>query len=266
MLSVYPGLVRPAVHGHRGARALYPENTLPGFVYAIQAGADLIELDVLATADDRLVACHDPVLRRRVYSGPGGPRRIREMTLEQLRRWDCGTRANPRFPRQRPVPGARIPTLEEVLELAALGRFGFNIELKSFPRRPWLAPPPERLAALAVETIERLRLSARVMVQSFDFKVLGEVRRLAPGIRLSALSPLGARSLVSIGASAGTPIVGPYYRLVTPARVAAAHRAGLSVIPWTVNRPRAWERLIRAGVDGIITDDPGALVSYLRSF
>jgi glycerophosphoryl diester phosphodiesterase len=257
--------VRPAVHGHRGARALYPENTIPGFIYAIEAGADFIELDVLATADDALVACHDPVLRRRVYSGPGGPRKIREMTLEQLRRWDCGSRTNLRFPRQRPVPGVCIPTLEEVFDLAPLGQFGFNIELKSFPRRPSLGAPPERLAALAVEAINRRNLAARVMVQSFDFRVLSEVRRLAPGILLSALCPLGARSLASTGASAGTRIVGPYYRLVTPARVAAAHRAGLSVIPWTVNRPRAWERLVRAGVDGIITDDPEALVMHLRS-
>jgi glycerophosphoryl diester phosphodiesterase len=257
--------VRPAVHGHRGARALFPENTIPGFLHAIDAGADFIELDVLATADDVLVVCHDPVLRRRVFSGPPGPRKIREMTLAQLRRWDCGSRANRRFPRQKAVPGARIPTLDEVLDLAALGRFGFNIELKSFARRPSLGAPPELLAALAVKRIEGRGLASRVMVQSFDFRALAEVGRLAPEIRLSALCPLGARSLVSIGASAGTRIVGPYHRLVTPRRVGAAHRAGLSVIPWTVNRPRAWERLIRADVDGIITDDPGALICYLRT-
>jgi glycerophosphoryl diester phosphodiesterase len=163
-----------AVHGHRGARAVLPGNTLAGFLYAIEAGCDAIELDVLATRDDVLVVCHDPVLKRRV---------IREQTLEEL----------------------RIPTLREVLELA-------------------------------------------------------------PATRLAALYQFGARDFVSIAHDAGAETVAPYHRLVTARKVAAAHRAGIQVVPWTANRPRDWKRLVRAGVDGIITDNPAALIEYLRSF
>lgn len=223
-----------AVHGHRGARAVFPGNTLAGFVYAIGAGCDAIELDVLATRDEVLVVCHDPVLKRRV---------VREQTLEEL----------------------RLPTLREVLELAPRGAFQFDIEVKSFPRHPRYTPPPERLAELVFEEIERHHLGSRVVVLSFDFRVLRAMHQLAPAIRLGALYQFGARSFVSIARDAGAQIVGPYHRLVTAGKVAAAHRAGIQVVPWTANRPSDWKRLVRAGVDGIITDNPAALIESLRS-
>jgi glycerophosphoryl diester phosphodiesterase len=256
--------MRPvAVHGHRGARARLPENTLPAFLYAIEAGADYIELDVLATADDVLVVCHDPVLRRRIYRGPGGTRVVRAMTLAELRRWDCGSRRNRLFRRQATAPGARIPTLEEVLALAPRGGFGFTIEIKSTPVRPRLTPPPERYADLLVRALRKHGLERRAIVQSFDFRVLEAVRRLAPGLALSGLCGLQGRNFVAIARQAGSRIVGPYHRLVTRARVEAAHAAGIRVVPWTANRPRDWARLIQAGVDGIITDDPAALIAFL---
>jgi len=224
-----------AVHGHRGARGVLPGNTLAGFLYAIEAGCDAIELDVLATRDDVLVVCHDPVLKRRV---------IRELTLPEL----------------------RVPTLREVLELAPRGQFQFDIEVKSFPRRPRYSAPPERLAELLFEEIERHRLGPRAMVLSLDFRVLRAMRQLTPAIRLAALYHIGTRDFVSIARDAGAETVAPYHRLVTARKVAAAHRAGVQVIPWTANRPRDWKRLVRAGVDGIITDQPAALIEYLRSF
>lgn len=253
-----------AVHGHRGARAVLPENTLAGFEYAIRAGADYLELDVLATRDNVLVVSHDPVLSRLRCVSPGGSRVVSELTLAELRRWDCGSRRNRRFPRQVPVPGARIPTLDEVLELARHPHIQFDVEVKSFPQRPWLAPPPRRFAQLVLDAVERHRLQSRVVVQSFDFQVLRELNRLAPHLRLAALYEFGARDLVSLAREAGASIAAPYHRLATPRRVAAAHDAGLRVVPWTANRPRAWERLMRAGVDGIITDDPAALIDFLR--
>jgi glycerophosphoryl diester phosphodiesterase len=91
------------------------------------------------------------------------------------------------------------------------------------------------------------------------------MKRLAPGIRLAALCQVGLRSLRMIAGSAGADIISPDLRLLTRRRVAAAHRAGLEVVPWTANRPGQWNRLIQAGVDGIITDDPGALIAYLKS-
>jgi glycerophosphoryl diester phosphodiesterase len=185
------------------------------------------------------------------------------MTAAELRRWDCGSRRNRLFRRQDAVPGARIPTLDEVLALASRGKFGFTIEVKSTPIRPRLTPPPERYAELLVRALRAHGLQRRAIVQSFDFRVLDAVRRLEPALRLSGLCGLQARDFVSIAREAGSRIVGPYHRMVTRGRVEAAHEAGIQVVPWTANRPRDWVRLIEAGVDGIITDDPAALVGFL---
>jgi glycerophosphoryl diester phosphodiesterase len=243
--------VKPiAVHGHRGARAVLPENTLAGFRYAIEAGADAIELDVLATRDDILVACHDPVLKRSIYTGPPGGRMIRNMTLAGLGRWRCC--------------GEPMPALTAVLELAAATRVGLDLELKSFPARPELAPPPERFAALLAAAVEEFGMSPRVVALSFDLRVLAALARRAPGIRRGALHRFGAHGFARIARTAGTTVVAPYHRVVTRRRVEAAHRAGVEVIAWTANRPRDWERLARAGVDAIITDDPAGLLKWLR--
>jgi glycerophosphoryl diester phosphodiesterase len=253
------------VHGHRGARAVFPENTLPGFLHAIEVGADALELDLAVTRDDVLVVCHDPILSRRRCRGPGGSRVIRSLSLRELRQWDCGAVAHPRFPKQKAVPGTPVPTLDEVFALAPRGRFLFNVETKISRRRPRYTPPPERFAELLLERIRAHRLERRVIVQSFDFRTLRAMKRLAPGIRLAALCQVGLRSLRMIAGSAGADIISPDLRVLTPRRVAAAHRAGLEVVPWTANRLGQWNRLIQAGVDGIITDDPGALIAYLKS-
>src|SRR5580698_8626156 len=95
------------VHGHRGARAMRPENTLAGFEYAIAVGADALEMDVAVTRDDVVVVSHDPKLNRRICQSPDPPRAIRDLTLFEVERWDCGALRNPRFRNQTPIPGAR---------------------------------------------------------------------------------------------------------------------------------------------------------------
>ncbi|MCX6633324.1 MAG: glycerophosphodiester phosphodiesterase family protein, partial [Candidatus Solibacter sp.] len=111
------------VHGHRGARAVRPENTLPAFEYAIAAGVDALELDMAVTRDNVIVVSHDPELQAPVCSGPGGKAVIRELTLAEVRQWDCGAKQNPGFPKQQAVPGTKMPTLDEVFALAPKGKF-----------------------------------------------------------------------------------------------------------------------------------------------
>ena len=241
-----------------------PENTLPGFEYAISVGADALEMDVAVTRDDVVVVSHDPKLNRAICRSPDRPRVIRELTLAELARWDCGAVRNPRFPKQTPVPGARVPTLDQVLDLSGRGHFLFNIEVKSFPDHPALSPPPDRFAELVYQAIRRHRLEKRTIVQSFDFRILHAMRRLAPEIRLGALYVGPPKRFVAIAHRAGAGIVAPYHALASARQVRAAHTAGLEVVAWTANRPRDWRRLIKADVDAIITDNPEALLSYLR--
>ena len=223
------------VHGHRGARAVLPENTLAGFAYAIAAGADYIEMDVAITRDDVPVISHDPVLR----SGQV----IRELTRAELRRADPS-----------------VPALEDVLELAGIR---FNIEMKSDPDRPEFTPSPDRCAALLLDAIRRRGLESRVMVESFDFRVLRAMRRIAPEIRLAALIEEGDPDFVTAAREAEADIIAPEFHMITPGKVAAAHDAGIEVVTWTANLPDDWRHLAAAGVDSIITDDPAALVAWL---
>jgi glycerophosphoryl diester phosphodiesterase len=215
------------VHGHRGARAILPENTIAGFEYAIGVGVDAIEMDVVVSRDDVVVVSHDPNLKSGAF--------IRELTAAE----------------------AGLPTLDEVFRLKGLGDFLFNIEAKVSERTP------KDFAELVLDRIGEHGVKSRVIFQSFDFPILHRMNRLAPGITLAALWEGEARSFVEIANEAGTRIVAPEHMLVTAELVLKAHEARLEVIPWTANTAEDWSRLIAAGVDGIITDDPAALIGYL---
>jgi Glycerophosphoryl diester phosphodiesterase len=268
VLSVTSACAQPRieVHGHRGARAVLPENTIPAFKHALEAGADVLELDMAVTQDNVLVVSHDLHMNRTICEGPAGETAIRRLTLTQIREWDCGAKQNPEFPKQKTVPGTRMPTVDEVFALAPQGSFAFNIETKINPRQPELTPDPATYARLVVDLVRKHRLESRVIVQSFDFRTLHEVKKLAPEIRLSALYAGAPKDFVEISREAGNaPIVSPHYLITTREAVRRAHQQGLQVIPWTANTPKQWESLVEAGVDAIITDDPAALIQFLKA-
>ena len=256
---------RILVHGHRGARARMPENTLPAFEYAIEQGVDALEMDMAVTKDNVIVISHDPILETPVCTGPRNGAVIHLLTLAEVRQWDCGAVPNPNFSNQRAIPGTRMPTLDDVFQLARRGTFDYNIETKSFPERPEYTPPPEEFARMVLEKIRQYKLEKRVILQSFDFRTLVAMRKLAPEIRLSALTETDPRSFAAIAEDAArAEIVSPYYRLVTPDKVAAAHAAGIQVVPWTVDELADWDKMIEAKVDAIISDDPAALIVHLN--
>jgi glycerophosphoryl diester phosphodiesterase len=254
------------VHGHRGARARMPENTMPAFEYAITHDVDALELDMAVTKDNVLVISHDPILEAPVCTGPRKSAVIHELTLAEVRQWDCGAVQNPRFPTQNTIPGTRIPTLDDVFGLAGRGNFDFNIETKSFPDKPQYTPAPEEFARMVLAKIRQYKLERRVILQSFDFRTLVAMRKLAPEIRLSALiEETDKRDFtVVVKEAANAEIISPELHLVTPAKVAAAHAAGIQVVPWTADTPQEWDALIQAKVDAIITDDPAELIAYLK--
>jgi glycerophosphoryl diester phosphodiesterase len=252
------------VHGHRGARARKPENTLPAFQYAISAGVDALEMDMAVTKDGVIVISHDPVLEPPVCSGPQPKAVIHTLTLKQVREWDCGRVRNPNFSTQEPIPGTRMPTLDDVFALAKEGSFDYNIETKSFPDKPEYTPTPDVFAQMVLDKVRQFELEKRIILQSFDFRTLVAMKKLAPEIRLSALTEADTRPFSVIAAEAKADIISPHYKLVTPAKVAEAHAAHLQVVPWTVNTPEEWDKLIDAKVDAIISDDPAALIAYLK--
>src|SRR5262245_6065646 len=137
---------RIEVHGHRGARALRPENTIPAFEYAIAQGVDVLELDLGITKDGVVLVSHDSWLKAPICTGPKEQAISWESTLAELRQWDCGATRNPQFAKQQTVPGTRIPTLDEVFTMASKSSVRFNIETKIDPREPKLTAAPAEFA------------------------------------------------------------------------------------------------------------------------
>jgi glycerophosphoryl diester phosphodiesterase len=152
------------------------------------------------------------------------------------------------------------PRLDDIFGLASLGSFAYDVEIK------WrTTAEPDALVEYVLRRIRKWRLETRVDILSFDFRVLRTMRQLAPEIRLSALTESDRRAFNEIAnEAAGAETIAPRFHLVSSEKVAAAHATGLRVVPWTVNAPRDWDAMIAAGVDGIITDDPAALIAHLQ--
>ncbi len=290
------------IQGHRGARGLLPENTIPAFERAIALGVDVLELDLGVTRDGVPVVHHDRALdpdRTRDAAGrwlaPPGPL-INTLDLAELSGLDVG-RAAPgsgvaeRFPEQVPRDGARIPALTEVL---ALGRrpgaegVRFNIETKLTPLAPKETAGPEEFAGAVVAVLRAEAMIGRTDLQSFDWRVLLEARRLAPGLSTACLTAerhwldniLRARpgpspwtagldieafggSVPRLVEAAGCSVWSPYYRDLTRKTLDEAHALGLRVVVWTVNEVDDMLALARLGVDGIITDYPDRAIGAL---
>ncbi|MDD5209618.1 MAG: glycerophosphodiester phosphodiesterase [Elusimicrobiales bacterium] len=280
IISLVPGLSAEtgpiAVHGHRGSRGTAPENTIPAFKAALAAGADVLEMDMGVTKDNVIVISHEPRITPERCLGLGGeklekPVPLRSLTLAEVKKYDCGSLPNPRFPRQVPAPGARIPTLDEVFALVkasgyeAAGKVEFNIETKIFPAEPELSPSPAEFAKLVADAVRKNGMEKRVIVQSFDVRTLKEIKKIAPAIRTSQLTYEELVDIVPALKSAGADIWSPNGDWMTPESVREAQAAGIKVAPWTLNTPKEWDAAIAAGVDAIITDYPGELAAYLRS-
>jgi len=263
-------LPRPLVVGHRGARARFPENTLPAVRHALEAGADGVEVDVRVTSDGVPVVAHDATLpdRCRLFDGRPAPPglAIRGLSFEALRRFDCGAVPDPRFPLQRAVPGTPTPSLDELLALldapepASARAALLFLELKSEESRPSHSPPREEFARLVASRLAARGFARRTLVLSFDHALLRAVRAADPSL---VTLPLVDRDedLVALARREGVAWVGPRHGRLDEAAVAALHAAGVRVFAWTANDRADQERLARIGVDAIGTDDPAPLAA-----
>ena len=291
------------IQGHRGARGLLPENTIPAFERAIELGVDVLEFDLGMTRDGIPVVHHDRALdpdRTRDAAGawlaPPGPF-VNTLDLAALSEFDVGrvapgSKIARRFPAQVPRDGTRIPTLAEVLALgkrSGANGVRFNIETKVTPLAPEETARPEEFARAVVGVLRAEGMIDRADLQSFDWRVLREARKLAPDLSTVCLtaeqrwidnvlrgrpgaSPWTAGldietfdgSLPRMVEAAGCAVWSPYYREVTAAALTEAHALGLRVVVWTVNEADEMLALDRLGVDGIITDYPDRALEALR--
>lgn len=284
------------IQGHRGARGLMPENTLPAFAQALQIGVTTLELDCAVTRDGVLVASHDRRLNPDITRRDGkwlesmGPA-IRSLSYDELANYDVGA-IRPdspyfeRFSAQTPMENLRIPRLTQIFDLVAAAgatTMRFNIETKLHPLRPEESLPPGPFAEALVAVVRDAGLADRCSIQSFDWRTLATVQAIAPEISTVYLSvqqsgddTIGTASKTGspwtnriryaehgsvprMVAAAGGRIWSPHQSDLSPELLAEAHALGLQVVVWTVNDAAGMESLIDMGVDGIITDYPNRL-------
>lgn len=241
-------MARPAVITHRGANKYAPQNTLPAFERAVQIGTDGFETDVHITKDGKIVLCHNYTIDE-TSDGKGN---VADMTLEELKQYDFGSYFSEKF------AGTKIPTIDEFLSLVEKTDISIlNIEIKS---------PKQNETAIVIETIKAVKehgLFDKLLISSFDPKLLAEAKRIdrrcKTGFLYSPKSPTTATMFwkpVDFALSLGCDALHPYHLFVDNNYVEKAHDSGIMVNPWTVDIPEAIDRMLRCGVDGIITDLP----------
>lgn len=284
------------IQGHRGARGLAPENTLPAFAKALALGVSTLELDCAITRDGVVVVSHDPALNPDITRGPDGKwlqqtgPAIHSLTFQELQRYDVG-RINPasayaqRWPEQRPVDGTRVPRLADLFALvrkSGNATVRFNIETKISPLAPGETAGPEDFARTLVAAIREGGMSGRATIQSFDWRTLAVVQKEAPeiptvyltsvsgfmdNIQATGDSPWTAGhrardhggSIPRMIKAAGGAVWSPYQGDLTREAIREARALGLKVVAWTMNEPAGMRRLIEWGVDGVISDRPDLL-------
>lgn len=261
------------LQGHRGARGLLPENSIPSFLLAADLGVDTIELDVVVSKDSQVVVSHEPWFSSEICSHPDGTAvtedeqhglNIFAMTYAEIGRFDCGRRGNPRFPAQKATP-VKKPLLAEAV--SALERHAsqtgrkpvlYNVEIKSKPEGDNLYhPAPPAFARLVHEVLSSADVLARTTIQSFDPRALEAVRNVDTMVSVALLveNELGLAENLA-GLTFLPNIYSPNYRLVDARLVSDVRQRGVTLVPWTVNDEKAMTELLGLGVDGLITDYP----------
>lgn len=261
------------IQGHRGARGLMPENTIPAFIRALEEGVTTLELDVVITSDRRVLVSHEPFMSAEICLSPLGEEikrseqkehNIFEMTAAETVLYDCGSKGNERFPEQnkmstyKPLLVEVIDSVESYIAARKLPNVFYNIEIKSSEAGDGVFHPSFDIFSDIVYGLLKSKLpSFRYTIQSFDFRVLKYFHESYEEVKLVALIENTKGVEANLEALGFVPeVYSPYHILLNEKAVALCHEKGMKVVPWTVNDRKRMEKLVEWGVDGIITDYP----------
>lgn len=271
------------IHGHRGARGLFPENTIKGFLEAVRLGVQALEIDVVISKDLQVVVSHEPWMNEIFCTQPDGSEiesnstekyNLYQMTFAEITTFDCGKKVNPEFPLQRSVPSCKpllsevICVIEDFINANSLPPIIYNIEVKSDPAEYGIFQPfPESFVWVLFKVLTRFNITQRVIIQSFDVNVLQEVKARYPQTQLGLLIENSKEAQDNLDNLGFLPeFYNPDFHLVNDKLVHELHSQSIQIIPWTVNEIKDMQRLIDMGVDGLITDYPDRAVELIRSF
>jgi len=272
------------LQGHRGARGLLPENTIPAFLLALDLGVTTLEMDVAINAEGHVVVTHEPWMSAKICSHSDGRHvtedeekslRIYTMSDVELTAFDCGSRGHPDYPKQQAMAVSK-PLLNDLFKAvsrhveetnhdAKFGQVLFNIEIKSLPEGDHIFHPgAKEFASILYELINEHQLLDRTSIQSFDTRALEAVHTIDADVATVFLVDNNKGLKANLDLLSFTPtIYSPDYELLDQAQIDAAHEQGIRVIPWTVNDEKTMRELISQRVDGLITDYPDIGVQVL---
>lgn len=272
---------RVNIQGHRGARGLYPENTIVAFIEAVKLGADTLEMDLVISADRQVVVSHEAWMNADFCSQPNGlpveadmreKYNLYRMSYEEIKRFDCGKRGNPEFPMQKKMPAYKPLFSEVVLAVEAFTRHNqlnpvaLNLEIKSEGAPEIFNPPAKIFIDLVYEQIVKYKLETRVNVQSFDVKMLQQMHQKDPEMSIGLLIENSEPMEVNLDRLGFIPqFYSPEYQLVDESLVAKVHQKNMKLSTWTVNETTQMEKLILMGTDGIITDYPDRAIHLIST-
>jgi len=267
------------VQGHRGTRGLMPENSIPAFLLAVDLGVTTIELDVVVTKDKKLVVSHEPWMSASICLDPTGQPfgekeqkkfNIYQLSYDEVKQFDCGSKGNDAFLQQekiqvfKPLLSDVIVAVETHIKSYATYEVDYNIEIKSTPAGDKkFHPAVEEYSDLVYDLVDQYIPLERLVIQSFDFRVLKYWHQKYPQIRLAALVENTKSIDANLAALAFKPsIYSPYFKLLSKDKVTYLRQQKIRVIPWTVNEVSDMLSLKGMGVDGFITDYPDRAGKY----
>lgn len=267
------------VQGHRGARGLKPENTIPAFLAALDYGVTTLELDLAITKDKKVIVSHEPWMSAAICTQPDGQPieaktemtfNIYQMTYDEVKQFDCGSKGNARFPEQekmavhKPLLRDVIAAVEDHIKSFSRYEVDYNIEIKSLPAGDnKFHPVPAEFSDVVYQLIDQYLPWERVVIQSFDFRVLKYWHEKYPEVRLAALVE-NKKSIDENLAELGfqPAIYSPDFKLLDREKVKYLKKLKMRVIPWTVNEEKDMLAIKGMGVDGFITDYPDRAAKY----
>jgi len=239
------------VIAHRGFSGAAPENTLAAFRKAIDVGSDMIELDIQLSQDGKIVVIHDETLKR-TTNGQG---KVVDHTLQELKKLDAGCRFRAEF------SGERIPTLQEVLDLAK-GRVLVNIEIKNPTHGRY---PITELADKALKEVNKSRMIDGVIFSSFNPSSLEYIERMEPRAWVALLYHRPWNSLPEFTGGRGYRVLNLRNIHLTRKKTGRIRKEGIMLNVYTLNKEEELEQFVRWGVDGIITNYPDRLIRILKA-
>lgn len=263
------------IQGHRGARGLYPENSIPGFIAAVKLGVNTLEMDVVVSKDGQLVVSHEPWMNEEICDVRQigkDKNNIYALNYSEIAQIDCGSKINNRFPGQEKFFAAKprlrdvIDSVESYLAVNKLPKLMYNIETKTTPDGDGkFHPAPKPFVQLLYELLKEKNILSKCVIQSFDERTLQVLHGIDSSVK-TALLVFNADGLEKNILRLGfvPDIYSPNFILVNNKLVKGCHQRKMQLIPWTVNEEKKMKQMKKLKVDGLISDYPDRAIKLFR--